>query len=145
MLYQNTYYSEQKVTLRDKKGDSYTIKPGDYYISGDSVVVFREVKLKNENSLGVDSPCPSSAYAIFEELETNKTGHKTKKIRQVGVSEKIGEYTIDKICITNYTGLLAVKDPSTMPVIVSLALIGFGISLTFIQKIGKETAWQSQQ
>ena len=87
-----------------------------------------------------DNSCYSTeGWAIFEQLSTAEGGHSVEKVYRVGVSETIHGFKVSKVCLTNYTGLQVVVDPSTTPVVISLPLIGLGISLTFIQKIGEKT------
>jgi hypothetical protein len=59
-------------------------------------------------------------------------------VHRVGIDEKIGTFTIEKLCISSSTGLQVTKDSSVAPIIISLALIGMGLSLTFAQKMGDQ-------
>lgn len=138
-IYQSTYYEEQTATLVDLTGQEYTINPGDYYIADNSIVLFRGVKLKKGTEFKQnDTCCPMEGWAIFEQLNIAEGGHSVEKVYRIGVSDTIHGFKVSRICITNYTGLQVVIDPSTTPVIISLSLIGFGISLTFIQKLGEK-------
>ena len=139
-IYQSTYYEEQAATLVDLSGQEYTINPGDYYIADNAIIVFRGVEVPEGTDFDQDnSCCPTEGRAIFEQISTAEGDHSVEKVYRVGVSETIHGFKVSRVCLTNYTGLQVVVDPSTTPVIISLSLIGLGISLTFIQKIGEKT------
>ncbi len=138
-VYQSSYSQDYSADILDFTGDRITIRPGDYYVSGDSIVIFRGVEAEPGTGMAEnDSCCPTSGYAVFEELDlpTEGKGHKLKAIHRVAVSEQIDDFTIERLCIWNQTGLQVVEDRSTIPVLISMILIGFGVSLTFIQKLG---------
>jgi len=79
---------------------------------------------------------------VFEELAgpTGGNGHGLKAVHKVAISEKIDEFTVEKVCTWNRTGLQIVEDRSVSTVIVAFILIGMGVSLTFIQKIRENEA-----
>jgi hypothetical protein len=138
-IFQSSYSQEYTADLSDASGEVYTIAPGDYYIFGESIVVFRGIETQSENEFFTDNDCSSvSGYAVFKELSggTKGSGYTVKGVYKVAVSEQIDGYTVEKLCIWNKTGLKIVEDRSFIPVLVSLVLIGFGVSLTFIQKLG---------
>jgi cytochrome c biogenesis protein len=140
-VFQSSYIEDYTADLSDLAGESYTIRPGDYYIAGDSIVVFRGIETGPENEFLDDDGCdPISGLAVFEELagNTEGSGHTVKAVHRVAVSEQIDGYTVEKLCILNQTGLQVVEDRSFLPVLVSLVLIGLGVSLTFIQKMGDQ-------
>ncbi len=138
-VFQSSYAQDYTADISDLTGDIYTLRPGDYYISEDSIIVFRGIETGSENEWDANnSCCPTFGFAIFEELSgsTEGSGHAVKAVHRIAVSEKIDDYTVEKLCIWNLTGLQIVEDRSFLPVIISLSLIGFSVSLTFIQKMG---------
>ena len=139
-VFQSSYSQDMTATLSDLDGETFEIMPGDYYTARNSIIVFRGVEIDPSAEKVDNSGCcpPNSGYAVFEELsgQGEDMGHTVTAVYRVGVSEVIDGFTIEKICISNQTGLQVVEDPSFLPVLISLILIGFGISLAFIQKIG---------
>ena len=138
-LFQASYTEDITVDISDIVGEVATIRPGDYYFTENTMVIFRTVETDGVNpGIQDDDPCLDSGFAIFEELSADSTGsgHEVIAVYRVGIDEQIGMYTIEKLCISNSTGLQVVEDSSVTPLIVSLILIGFGMSLTFVQKIG---------
>jgi cytochrome c biogenesis protein len=139
-VFQNSYTQDFTADVRDLNGETVTIRPGDYYVAGESIVVFRgiEVDPETEEAVKLNGQCPESGRAVFEELSGQAEGasHTVTAVHRVGVNEQIDWFTIEKLCVNNATGLQVVEDPSVASLIVSLILIGSGMSLTFIQKMG---------
>jgi len=138
-VYQASYTEDITADISDFVGEIVTIRPGDYYSTENSMVIFRSVETDGVNpALQDDDPCLDSGIAVFEELSADSTGsgHEVIAVYRVGIDEQIGMYTIEKLCVSNSTGLQVVEDSSVVPLIASLILIGLGMSLTFVQKIG---------
>ncbi len=139
-VFQNSYTQDFTADVSDLNGEIVTIRPGDYYVARNSIVVFRGIEFdpEIEETMQNNGSCPESGWAVFEELSGQAEGqsHKVKAVHRVGVREQIDWFTVEKLCVNNATGLQVVEDPSVAPLIVSLILIGSGMSLTFIQKMG---------
>jgi cytochrome c biogenesis protein len=139
-VFQNSYTQDFTADVSDLNGETVTIRPGDYYVARDSIVVFRgiEVDPEIEEATKTNGCCPESGWAVFEELSGQAEGesHTVQAVYRVGVNEQIDWFTVEKLCVNNATGLQVVEDPSVASLIVSLILIGSGMSLTFIQKMG---------
>ncbi|KKK64896.1 hypothetical protein LCGC14_2979580, partial [marine sediment metagenome] len=84
------------------------------------------------------SPPAAAGFAVFEELVGmgQEEGHSVAAVHRVAVYDVLDGFKIEKVCIISETGLQIVKDPTTTPVMIAMILIGLGISLTFIQKLG---------
>ena len=142
-LYQSSFSQDSTADLRESDGKIVTVRPGDYYMRADSIIVFRRVEaVQGSGFVDRDNRCPKEGYAVFEELTspTSGKGHQLKAVHQVAISEKIDDFTVEKVCTWNSTGLQIVKDPSIPTVIAAFILIGMGVSLTFIQKIRENEA-----
>ncbi len=68
--------------------------------------------------------------AVFEKWEN----HSRTEAYQVGIGDKIGEYTVEELGSRDVTGLKAVKDPGFIPVVIALIIVATGLTLTLIQK-----------
>ena len=138
-VFQNSYSQEITADISDFSGEVVTIRPDDYYFKENSMVIFRTVET-GETTPGLtdDGPCSESGIAVFEELSASSegSGHEVIAVHRVGIGERIGVYTIEKLCISSSTGLQVVEDSSVVPLIVSLVLIGLGMSLTFVKTMG---------
>jgi hypothetical protein len=138
-VYQSTYSQNFEASVSAPDGVMYTVRPGDYYWTEDSIVVFRGIEIEPEVERELkDDPCVSSGHAVFQEMTSGgeETGHTVRAVYRVAISEMIDQFTIEKLCISYTTGLQVVKDISFIPVIIALIMIGGGMSLAFIQKIG---------
>jgi cytochrome c biogenesis protein len=139
-LYQSSFSQDSTADLRDPDGKIVTVRPGDYYMRADSIIVFRRVDaVQGSGFVDGDNRCLKEGYAVFDELAnpTSGEGHRLIAVHQVAVSEKIDDFTVEKVCAWNRTGLQIVKDPSMPVVIAAFILIGMGVSLAFIQRIGE--------
>lgn len=153
-VFQNSYNTDSTATVSDRSGKTIEIRPGDYYMARDAVIVFRGIEL-NPTSGGKDRDpshsdteengvapsengvAPSEhGVAVFEELSTGNedAGHSIKAVYRLSISEEIDGFTMEKFSVLNQTGLQVVKDPSIALVLIALILVGSGLSLTFIQK-----------
>jgi hypothetical protein len=143
-LYQSSYRQDSTADLRDPSGQIITVRAGDYYMRDEgSIIVFRRIEaVPGSGFFDSDNRCPKEGYAVFEELTgpTGGKGHGLKAVHKVAISDKIDEYTVEKVCAWNLTGLQIVEDRSVSTVIAAFILIGMGVSLTFIQKIGENQA-----
>jgi cytochrome c biogenesis protein ResB len=140
-VFQSSYSQDITADISDFTGEIVTISPGDYYFEENSIVIFRTVEFdQTDPAIRNGTPCPESAHAVFEELsmDSEGSGHEMIAVHRVGIDEKIGTFTIEKLCISSSTGLQVTKDSSVAPIIISLALIGMGLSLTFAQKMGDQ-------
>jgi hypothetical protein len=142
-LYQSSFSQDSTADLRFPDGKIITVRPGDYYMREDSIIVFRRVEaVRGSGFVDGDNRCPREGYAVFEELTspTSGEGHRLKAVHRVAVLEKIDDFTVEKVCTWDRTVLQVVKDPSISTVIAAFVLIGMGVSLTFIQRIGESEA-----
>jgi len=124
-VYQDSYYKKNKLILKDSKGNKYTITSGQGFESEDILLIFVDIEKDEIN--------PYRNRAVFKKLKDNKLISVLYKT----VSNKIGDFTIESISSQYFTGLKVVVDPGFIPVIFSLILIAFGITLTFVQKMGR--------
>ncbi len=107
-----------------------------------------------------ENPMTEKLYAIFIEVRKGEKDQSLKKssenlpekqlskaipsrfqennreFKSLQVGSKLGEYTITKITPRLESGLNVVYDPGFIPIIIGLLLVGFGLTLTLIQKIG---------
>jgi hypothetical protein len=139
-VYQNSYNQDVSATVSTLFGETFEIRPGDYYTARNAIIIFRdiEVNLNDDEVAEKNDIRTDSGVAVFEELSTSgqDSGHSVTAVHRLSVSEEIDGFTMEKFSIASQTGLQIVEDPSTIPVIISLILIGLGLSLTFIQKMG---------
>jgi cytochrome c biogenesis protein len=142
-IFQSSYNQDMVATVSNETGETFEVRPGDYYTARDAIIVFRGVVIGDSAESGISTGCSppeAGGLAVFEELVGmgQEGGHSVAAVHRVGVSEVIDFFKIEKVCMTSETGLQVVKDPTTLPVIIALTLIGLGVSLTFIQKLGDQ-------
>jgi hypothetical protein len=140
-VYQSGYNQDMVATVSNEAGETFEVRPGDYYTARDAIIVFRGVAIGNSEETGTSNGCSppqAGGVAVFDELVGmgQEGGHRVAAVHRVAVSEVLDFFKIEKVCMTSETGLQVVKDPTTVPVIIAMALIGLGVSLTFIQKMG---------
>ncbi len=149
-VFQNSYKTDSSAIVSDRSGQTVEIKPGDYYMARNAVIVFRGIETNPDyEGNGDGDPSRSKAdrvenglaplndeVAVFEELSADSEGggHSVKAVYRLAISEEIDGFTMKNYSVQNQTGLQVVQDPSIVLVITALILIGSGLSLTFIQK-----------
>jgi cytochrome c biogenesis protein len=123
-VYQASYGKEHAVVLKDPDGELLTVRTGPRrggFPSGEKFFMFA----------GIEGSVQNGA-AIFEEW----VGFNRESVRAVEVGGTIDKYTVEKLSLRDVTGLTAVTDPGYPPVLVGLVLLGLGLTLTLVQKIG---------
>ena len=140
-VFQSSYNQDMVATVSNDAGEIFDVRPGDYYTAREAIIVLRGVVIgrsSEDSSSNGCSPPEAGGVAVFEELTGmgQEGGHKVAAVHRVAVSEVLDYFKIEKVCMISQTGLQIVRDPTTLPVIIALIMIGLGVSLTFIQKLG---------
>ena len=157
-IFQYSYKDLSTVTLKKLHGPSVTIHPGNRFRIGDSIYKFIRVstepsgltttvtpkaatlkdtkgaKSKATGTPGLDNQnLPQTLYAVFIQTGEN-VKHPEFKILSPG--SKLGNYTLSQVVPRLESGLNVVYDPGFTPIIIGLLLVGLGLTLTLVQKIG---------
>jgi cytochrome c biogenesis protein ResB len=114
-IYQTDYGQEGVAVLNDPAGESLRVSTGRAVPWGAAVLVFQSSE---------------GSEAVFERWEK----HDRTGVYAIRVGERIGEYTLTELTTREVTGLRAVKDPGFIPVVVALAVVAAGLTLTLLQK-----------
>ncbi|MBN2442060.1 MAG: cytochrome c biogenesis protein ResB [Spirochaetales bacterium] len=126
-IMQTSYTDEPILIVADKDGKEYQWLPGHLIKTDNSTILFHGINTNPRDK--------NDKAAIFEENFDDNTMHFiTGK-----PGDTITDYLIKQVYLRDMTGLTFVIDPGFDLVLISLILIGLGLSLTFIQKIGDKT------
>jgi hypothetical protein len=118
-LYQSTFGAQGTLRLKDGE-DAYTLSSGQGFKSGDSALYFTGVEKKPDGDWA----------AVFEQWEGDALVSRTS----LSAGDPLEPFIVVGVEGRFVSGLLAVDDPGALPVIIALAVVGIGLSLTFIQK-----------
>jgi cytochrome c biogenesis protein ResB len=118
-VFQTSYAREARATVVDSSGRESMVKSGQALRKGDQFLILKGIE-------------DSDRKAVFEQWE----GHTLKGVTRAAASERVGDYTVREIKVLDVTGLKVVDDPGFAAVLAALVLIGVGLALTYIQKIG---------
>ena len=137
-IFQDSYSSTSSVILRDNMEESYVLHQDEGFRAGGTVYLYlgaenRQVTRGDEELEEKDSN-PLFPVAIFEEFEEDGNFIQTHYTK---IDERISDYFINDIIITEKAGLRVVKDRGFIPVVIAFIIVGIGLGLTFIQKIGE--------
>jgi len=125
-IYQSSYSEEATVTLIHNSGEKKDLKRGYHINVGDELYFFRGVYSGSGNS--------DDVKVVFEKWD----GQEITGMVSLGRNQQVGEYRIGKISNHLVTGLQAVVDPGYTTVLIAVILIGLGLSVTYIQKLGEK-------
>jgi len=121
-VYQMNYSSDATIDFIDPAGGRATMKVGEGFSMGSDQLVFVGARR-------ADAPA-QGWIAQFQEYQ----GDKAVASFEFGQGEKIGQYSVDSIRARDLTGLRAAIDPGFIPVLVALALMAIGLTMTSIHK-----------
>jgi hypothetical protein len=124
-VYQTTYENQATLLFKDGSGAEVSARIGQGFEDGDSFWYIADVVEEG-----------ASQKALFREYK----GNELVSMRKLAVTESLGPYTLAGISQKMVTGLRAVNDPGFIPVLVGVALLAFGLALTFLQKNGRGEA-----
>jgi len=131
-IYQDSYSSTTTVVLKDEDEKRFTLKPGEGFRVGDQLYFLMGIE---PGSIVHDDGYFQDAKLIFEELDSD--GMPVASL-MVQVSEKVNRFLVDDIFVTDQTILRVVQDSGFIPALIGFIIIGMGLVLTFVQKIGEK-------
>jgi cytochrome c biogenesis protein len=137
-IYQDSYSTTQTVVLHDPDGNRHAIKIGEGFRVDDRFYFFMGVEpgfSVHSDTAGdqLQEDTLMSAVLVFEELDADGAPVQTHGVR---MGETINRFVIDDVLTVNRTGLRITRDIGFLPVIAAFIIIGAGLALTFVQKIG---------
>jgi hypothetical protein len=118
-VYQTTYENQAAFFLRDSTGAEVTARIGQGFSYGDSFWYLSDVVEEG-----------GTQKALFQEYK----GNDLVSMKKLAPTESLGPYTLISITQKMVTGLRTVTDPGFVPVLIGVALLAFGLALTFLQK-----------
>jgi vacuolar-type H+-ATPase subunit I/STV1 len=125
-IYQTTWENQSTLLLRDSTaGAEVEARVGQGFDDGDSFWYIADV-VRDGDVL----------KALFQQYK----GNSLVSMRKLAARESLGPYTLLEVTQRLATGLRVVSDPGFVTVIVGVALLAFGLALTFIQKRREEGA-----
>lgn len=125
-IMQADYSDEPMLFVADMDGREYRWISGNMIKTDQSVILF--------HGISIDPHDDENRVAVFEENFNDNT----MRFIYAKPLDIVGDYIIKELYIRDVTGLKFIIDPGFPPVIIGLILIGLGLSLTFIQKIGEK-------
>ncbi len=123
-IYQTNYYAGHTLTL-EKDNQSFMVVPGDGVQTSTGTVL----RFDRVDALGTSGS--GDGFIVFGEYASD--GSLTGE-RQFVVGDQVEGYQITGVAPFVETGLNVVRDPGFIPVLVALAMVTLGLSLTFIEK-----------
>jgi hypothetical protein len=137
-IYQDSYSTTQTVVLKDPDGKGHSISAGEGFRVGDTFYFFMGMEpgpSPPSDTAGNQGQADDlkSAVIIFEELDAGGVPVKTHHIHK---DETIDRFFVDDVLTVNRTGLRVAQDIGFIPVVAAFIIIGAGLALTFVQKIG---------
>lgn len=136
-VYQESYSIDSSVVLQHED-KPFIVKVDSGFEHGDSFYFLRTVReepkgtdRRSEEADQIQNQAPK-ASAVFERYRDNTLVNRYT----VGVSDDLADFSVQEIIIRESTGLRFVEDRGVIPVFISFIIIGSGLFLTFIQKLG---------
>lgn len=117
-VYQATWENQSTFLFRDTTGAETTARIGEGFEDADSVWYVADVVEDG-----------GSQKALLQQYR----GNVLVSIRNLAVTESLGQYTLVSIQQKLVTGLRAVRDPGFTTVIIGAVLLALGLVLTFVQ------------
>jgi len=122
-IYQASHAREVRLVVRDSGGNEFAVAPGDLLRTGGFTFRYRNAERIREEDGGY--------RLIFEKWD----GNRLVESLVVPSPGRLGNVTIEAAAPVDVTGLRFVEDPGYLPVLIALALIMVGLSITSIKKI----------
>ncbi len=127
-IYQASYAREVRLVVRDARGNEHTLAPGELLMTGGFTFRYRNAERMRGTSGGY--------RLFFEKWE----GHRLVGSVVVPSSGRLGDVSIEGASPVDVTGLRFVEDPGYIPVLIALALIMVGLTITYVKKIRDMTS-----
>lgn len=138
-IYQDSYSSTFSIVLKDEDEKRYSLNPGEGFRVDDRLYFLMGSEPGSASPQGDRAGREKSPFQeariIFEELDSDGIPVGTHRVQ---ISEKIDRFLIDEIFVTDQTILRVVQDRSFLPALAAFIIIGIGLVLTFVQKIGEK-------
>ena len=131
-IYQDSYNSTTTVVLKDEVDGRFTLKPGEGFRVGDQLYFLMGIEPGSTTGEGEQF---RDARILFEELDSDGVPVTT---HMVGIRGTINRFVVEEMFITDQTILRVVQDSGFIPALVGFFIIGIGLVLTFVQKIGEK-------
>jgi cytochrome c biogenesis protein len=131
-VFQDSYSSTTTVVLIDEEDGRFTLKPGEGFRVGDQLYFLMGIE---PGSTTGEAEQFRNARLLFEELDSDGVPVTT---HMVGIRGAINRFAVDEIFITDQTILRVVQDSGFIPALVGFIIIGMGLVLTFVQKLGEK-------
>jgi len=120
-VYQLAYAEQARAVLVDPGGVRHPISSGEGFRWEGSLLVLEALE-------GMEAP--HTERAVFEQWEDRR---RTAVLR-VAPGERIGPFVVEELAAHTVSGLRAVRDPGSGPVLLALIVMSAGLGLTFVQK-----------
>ena len=139
-IYQDSYSSTSTIVMMDEDERRFTLKPGEGFRIGDQLYFLMGIEPGSSPQQGrgtaQDENYFEDATLLFEELDSDGLPIASHMVQ---VSEKINQFVVDNIFVTDQTILRVVQDNGFAPALAGFIIIGIGLVLTFVQKLGEKT------
>jgi hypothetical protein len=137
-IYQDSFSRTATVLLRDDEGRAVNLKPGEGFRLGERFFFFMGLEPGSPSPAGggevqKEGQRLKGSRLLFEELDQG--GHPVQS-HNVTLSETLTVFTVEDITAVDQTILRVVRDRGVVPVLVSFFIIGAGLILTLVQKLG---------
>ena len=123
-VFQSSYGERGRIEVIDARGSREVLDTGAYFRLGDAIMQF--------SGVAFDRNAPGGYVAQFQYIVNQRV------VEVVGAvqGQRVGDYTIGEIEVSDVTGLRAVTDPGYLPALIGFILCVVGLTLTYAQKIG---------
>jgi cytochrome c biogenesis protein len=138
-VYQDSFSRTATVLLRDELGRSVRLTPGEGFRLGDRFYFFMGLEpgsAPGQDIGGADARelLLSRSLLLFAELD--RDGVPVER-HTLSVTENLASFTVEHIESTDQTILRVVQDRGFTAVAIAFCIIGSGLALTFVQKLGE--------
>jgi hypothetical protein len=138
-IYQDSFSRTVAVLLEDEQGRSVNLTPGEGFRLGDRFFFFMGLEPGSPPPQRIEAAeegerLLNRSLLLFEELDRNGLPVETHALT---VSDRLAAFTIENVKTTDQTILRVVQDRGFVPVLIAFFIIGAGLTLTFVQKLGE--------
>jgi hypothetical protein len=131
-IYEDSFNSTITIVLNKEDKKRFTLTPGEGFRVGERLYFFMGIR---PGSTMIDKGHLQDAVLIFEELDNKGMPLASHTVR---ISDKIYRFHVDDILVIDQTILRVVQDSGFSPALAGFIIMGLGLALTFIQKLGEK-------
>jgi hypothetical protein len=145
-IFQDSYSYSTVLFLVDPNNNRYSLKRGESLRVGERYFTFSGIFPEYEEQILKESYSGSAEGELIELRDPGKrafllfherdSGGKIVGVRLLAPADSIAGYTIGGVFLKEQSGLRIVQDPSFTLVLISFLIVGAGLGLTFLQKMG---------